>query len=117
MRGDKSATCLLSVVVTQTMSGALEAMNWAGRRTVATVVHAVARGMSGIRAAAVRRHNMRIAPCPPKRRRSESNRRIEVLQTSALPLGYGAAQRYSLYGKDFQYLSRSRPPTSSKPLP
>src|SRR5205814_3386907 len=25
-----------------------------------------------------------------KRRRSESNRRIEVLQTSALPLGYGA---------------------------
>src|SRR5439155_27123312 len=62
------------------MVGAFEAMNWAGRRTVATVVHAVARGMSGIRAAAVRRHNMRIAPCPPKRRRSESNRRIEVLQ-------------------------------------
>ncbi len=25
-----------------------------------------------------------------ERRRSESNRRIEVLQTSALPLGYGA---------------------------
>ena len=25
-----------------------------------------------------------------QRRRSESNRRIEVLQTSALPLGYGA---------------------------
>src|SRR5256884_3270890 len=29
-------------------------------------------------------------PCAAKRRRSESNRRIEVLQTSALPLGYGA---------------------------
>src|SRR2546425_4432453 len=28
--------------------------------------------------------------CPRERRRSESNRRIEVLQTSALPLGYGA---------------------------
>src|SRR6266480_627975 len=28
--------------------------------------------------------------CAAKRRRSESNRRIEVLQTSALPLGYGA---------------------------
>src|SRR5207249_1218317 len=28
--------------------------------------------------------------CGAKRRRSESNRRIEVLQTSALPLGYGA---------------------------
>src|ERR1051325_11046122 len=27
-----------------------------------------------------------------ERRRSESNRRIEVLQTSALPLGYGAAE-------------------------
>src|SRR5207249_792785 len=27
-----------------------------------------------------------------ERRRSESNRRIEVLQTSALPLGYGAGQ-------------------------
>ena len=26
-----------------------------------------------------------------ERRRSESNRRIEVLQTSALPLGYGAS--------------------------
>src|SRR6266576_2391865 len=29
-------------------------------------------------------------PTNPGRRRSESNRRIEVLQTSALPLGYGA---------------------------
>ena len=29
----------------------------------------------------------------PKRRRSESNRRMEVLQTSALPLGYGAGER------------------------
>src|SRR5437667_5507682 len=28
-----------------------------------------------------------------QRRRSESNRRIEVLQTSALPLGYGAERR------------------------
>jgi hypothetical protein len=27
-----------------------------------------------------------------QRRRSESNRRIEVLQTSALPLGYGAGE-------------------------
>jgi hypothetical protein len=29
-------------------------------------------------------------PCAAERRRSESNRRMEVLQTSALPLGYGA---------------------------
>jgi hypothetical protein len=28
--------------------------------------------------------------CATKRRRTESNRRMEVLQTSALPLGYGA---------------------------
>jgi hypothetical protein len=28
--------------------------------------------------------------CGVERRRSESNRRMEVLQTSALPLGYGA---------------------------
>src|SRR2546426_10367206 len=32
----------------------------------------------------------RASRCGRKRRRSESNRRIEVLQTSALPLGYGA---------------------------
>ena len=31
-----------------------------------------------------------LSSCYSKRRRSESNRRIEVLQTSALPLGYGA---------------------------
>src|SRR5256885_2320854 len=31
-----------------------------------------------------------VSRCPTERRRSESNRRIEVLQTSALPLGYGA---------------------------
>src|SRR5438270_8294678 len=30
--------------------------------------------------------------CRSERRRSESNRRIEVLQTSALPLGYGAGR-------------------------
>jgi len=29
---------------------------------------------------------------PSERRRSESNRRMEVLQTSALPLGYGAGR-------------------------
>ena len=34
----------------------------------------------------------RVSSCRSKRRRSESNRRIEVLQTSALPLGYGANQ-------------------------
>src|SRR5712692_5971962 len=28
---------------------------------------------------------------PAERRRTESNRRMEVLQTSALPLGYGAS--------------------------
>src|SRR5437764_14794857 len=33
--------------------------------------------------------------CGAKRRRSESNRRIEVLQTSALPLGYGAERNVS----------------------
>ena len=31
-----------------------------------------------------------------ERRRSESNRRMEVLQTSALPLGYGAGNAKSL---------------------
>ena len=30
-----------------------------------------------------------------ERRRSESNRRMEVLQTSALPLGYGAGGQIS----------------------
>ena len=32
-----------------------------------------------------------LAHASPERRRADSNRRIEVLQTSALPLGYGAA--------------------------
>ena len=31
-----------------------------------------------------------LSVCGSERRRSESNRRMEVLQTSALPLGYGA---------------------------
>src|SRR3954467_12667567 len=31
-----------------------------------------------------------LSACGSQRRRSESNRRMEVLQTSALPLGYGA---------------------------
>jgi hypothetical protein len=31
-----------------------------------------------------------LSSCGSQRRRSESNRRMEVLQTSALPLGYGA---------------------------
>ena len=38
------------------------------------------------------------------------------LQTSALPLGYGAEHRYALCGKDFQGPSRFQPLTSSKPL-
>src|SRR2546425_5505782 len=33
-----------------------------------------------------------VSACSTERRRSESNRRIEVLQTSALPLGYGAGE-------------------------
>src|SRR5882672_1908656 len=33
-----------------------------------------------------------------ERRRSESNRRVEVLQTSALPLGYGAGGKRKLAG-------------------
>ncbi len=32
-----------------------------------------------------------------ERRRSESNRRMEVLQTSALPLGYGAGRTPNLF--------------------
>ena len=32
-----------------------------------------------------------------ERRRSESNRRMEVLQTSALPLGYGAEKIPKLF--------------------
>src|SRR5690606_41366656 len=43
------------------------------------------------------------------RRRPESNRRMEVLQTSALPLGYGAARRIladqGLSGKAVDVLS------------
>src|SRR2546426_10569869 len=51
--------------------------------------------------------------CPRERRRSESNRRIEVLQTSALPLGYGAVR-----DKLASYLEFLNPPReSSKPLP
>src|SRR2546422_9783579 len=36
-----------------------------------------------------------LSRCARERRRSESNRRIEVLQTSALPLGYGAGGNVS----------------------
>ena len=36
------------------------------------------------------RGSVALSPSFVERRRSESNRRIEVLQTSALPLGYGA---------------------------
>jgi hypothetical protein len=37
--------------------------------------------------------------CPEnQRRRTESNRRMEVLQTSALPLGYGAGRNHKLAG-------------------
>jgi hypothetical protein len=39
-----------------------------------------------------------LSSCGSKRRRSESNRRMEVLQTSALPLGYGAV-RIMIAGK------------------
>ena len=35
----------------------------------------------------------RVSRCTTKRRRPESNRRIAVLQTAALPLGYGAQAR------------------------
>src|SRR6266516_4955330 len=45
-----------------------------------------------------------------QRRRSESNRRIEVLQTSALPLGYGAATR-----KLASYLEFLNPPREVLP--
>ena len=53
------------------------------------------------------------SPCASQRRRSESNRRIEVLQTSALPLGYGAER-----DKLASYLQFLNPPRESpKPLP
>src|SRR3989441_11277504 len=45
--------------------------------------------------------------CAAKRRRSESNRRIEVLQTSALPLGYGA-RRVSNFTWEFEFLNPHR---------
>src|SRR2546426_5845448 len=51
-----------------------------------------------------------------QRRRSESNRRIEVLQTSALPLGYGAARRKLAIYLDFLNPSPEVLPTSFKPL-
>src|SRR6266516_177098 len=50
-----------------------------------------------------------------QRRRSESNRRIEVLQTSALPLGYGAATRKLAGYLDFLNPPREVLPTSFKP--
>src|SRR5437762_8441379 len=43
-----------------------------------------------------------------ERRRSESNRRIEVLQTSALPLGYGAARHKFATYLDFLNPPRDR---------
>src|SRR5216110_2099659 len=51
-----------------------------------------------------------------ERRRSESNRRIEVLQTSALPLGYGAARRKIATYLDFLNPPPDVLPTSFKPL-
>src|SRR2546426_12441191 len=51
-----------------------------------------------------------------QRRRSESNRRIEVLQTSALPLGYGAARRKLAIYLHFLNPPREVLPTSFKPL-
>src|SRR5436309_12520791 len=54
--------------------------------------------------------------CGAKRRRSESNRRIEVLQTSALPLGYGAVRHKLAIYVDFLNPPREVLPTSFKPL-
>src|SRR6059058_4972732 len=54
--------------------------------------------------------------CGAKRRRSESNRRIEVLQTSALPLGYGAVRHKLAIYLDFLNPPREVLPTSFKPL-
>src|SRR5207245_7209626 len=51
-----------------------------------------------------------------ERRRSESNRRIEVLQTSALPLGYGAVRHKLAIYLDFLNPPREVLPTSFKPL-
>src|SRR2546426_7539338 len=51
-----------------------------------------------------------------QRRRSESNRRIEVLQTSALPLGYGAVRHKLAIYLDFLNPPREVLPTSFKPL-
>ena len=45
-----------------------------------------------------------------ERRRADSNRRMEVLQTSALPLGYGAKTK----GGDGRFFTDS-PPQSGKP--
>ena len=42
------------------------------------------------------------SPCDQKRRGTESNRRMEVLQTSALPLGYRAGDRKLLTGIGFR---------------
>src|SRR5437763_16208491 len=50
-----------------------------------------------------------------ERRRSESNRRIEVLQTSVLPLGYGAVVRYSRPPRRFPPPLRRRRPCSARP--
>src|SRR5213593_411293 len=55
-----------------------------------------------------------IPRCPRERRRSESNRRIEVLQTSALPLGYGAEL---LIRQLISMLFRASAADLSKPLP
>src|SRR5882724_1201690 len=52
---------------------------------------------------------MRITRWREERRRSESNRRIEVLQTSALPLGYGASA--SKVTKTRRFLNPAEPPS------
>ena len=57
-----------------------------------------------------------LSRCAVERRRSESNRRIEVLQTSALPLGYGAARRKLAIYLDFLNPPPEVLPTSFKPL-
>src|SRR6266576_6945513 len=52
-----------------------------------------------------------------QRRRSESNRRIEVLQTSALPLGYGATTHKLAIYLDFLNPPLQAPLTSVVPQP
>src|SRR2546427_6915143 len=86
--GDWSSTVLLSAFVTQTMEGVLASIAWGGR--VATVVHAMARGIKDNAVTAMRRRNMTSSW------QSVQSVRLPALSGTATLSGLGVAQRIPL---------------------